>query len=189
MLTALVYILLNVLPLATADKPGLAWANSLWVPMSGFTHPRPRSRISSYYTWEPDPIIPPPGRSSEWDIPYPFVPMLWGCSDALIGSFQAALNRNFDNQPLTNDRAILGFNEPDLRAQAWCSPEDAARVWRDVLQPLKRRGYRVGSPSVTNGPEGREWLSRWFQACAGGCDPDFMTVHWVSLWHGWSDVV
>lgn len=105
--------------------------------------------------------------------------MLWGCTPAYVDPFLAALNKNWDGRALTHNKAILGFNEPDLAAQANCSAKDAAEVWKRVLQPLKRKGYRLGSPAVTNGPDGKKWLGDWWAACAGGCDPDFMTVHWV----------
>lgn len=170
---------LAVLPNACAfdrsSKRGLAWPNANWVPLSGFT--APSSRISSYYNWGPAPLPPTPTNPN----PFPFIPMLWGCTPDYVDPFLSALSRNWDGQNLITDKAILGFNEPNLAAQANCSPGDAAEVWRRVLQPLKKKGYRLGSPAVTNGEDGRQWLDAWWAACQGGCDPDFMTVHWVSL--------
>ena len=106
--------------------------------------------------------------------------MLWGCTDDYINPFNAAVARNFDNVNLTRSKDILGFNEPDLAVQSNCSPERAAEVWKSTLEPLKAKGYRLGSPAVTGGPGGKEWMREWFKACAGGCNPDFVAVHWVS---------
>nr|XP_018261506.1 uncharacterized protein I303_05944 [Kwoniella dejecticola CBS 10117]OBR83664.1 hypothetical protein I303_05944 [Kwoniella dejecticola CBS 10117] len=175
---------LIVLPPALAlndnlTGPGLAWPNQLWVPMGGFTSPG--TTISSYYTWGPDPIIPPKNSSRIWDIPFPFVPMLWGCNDTYIRPFQSALWNNFSDVPLTPKKDILGFNEPDHPGQALCSPQQAAIVWREVLEPLRYQGYRVGSPAVTSGEAGRQWMRDWYAACQGACNPDFLALHWYDL--------
>nr|XP_019044710.1 hypothetical protein I302_06623 [Kwoniella bestiolae CBS 10118]OCF23640.1 hypothetical protein I302_06623 [Kwoniella bestiolae CBS 10118] len=159
--------------------PGLAWPNQLWVPTGGFT--APGTTLSSYYTWGPDPIIPPANSSGIWDIPFPFIPMLWGCTQSYIEPFQRALWSNFSNATLTPRREILGFNEPDHPQQAACTPQEAARVWREVLEPLRYQGYRVGSPAVTSGEAGRKWMRDWYEACMGGCKPDFLALHWYDL--------
>ncbi|WWC90688.1 uncharacterized protein L201_005625 [Kwoniella dendrophila CBS 6074] len=161
------------------DGPGLAWPNQLWVPMGGFTSPG--TIISSYYTWGPDPIIPEKNSSKIWDIPFPFIPMLWGCTDDYIKPFQQALYNNFSNVPLTRKRDILGFNEPDHPQQSKCTPYQAAIIWKQILEPLKYQGYRLGSPSVTSGEAGKQWMKEWYDACQGGCNPDFLALHWYDL--------
>lgn len=163
---------------ANLTAAGLAWANDLWVPMGGFTSPN--TSISSYYTWSPNPVVPSPQDPPSFNVPFDFIPMLWGCTDDYIAAFNTAVARNFDNVNLTRDRDILGFNEPDLAVQSNCSPRRAAEVWKSTLEPLKAKGYRLGSPAVTGGPGGKEWMRQWFKACEGGCNPDFVAVHWVS---------
>ncbi|WVQ68045.1 uncharacterized protein L199_006251 [Kwoniella botswanensis] len=159
--------------------PGLAWPNRLWVPMGGFT--APGTVISSYYTWGPDPIIPPTNSSDIWDIPFPFIPMLWGCTPTYVEPFQRALWSDFPNATLTPQRDILGFNEPDHPQQALCTAQEAATVWREVLEPLRYQGYRLGSPAVTSGETGRQWMKDWYDACQGACNPDFLALHWYDL--------
>jgi len=106
--------------------------------------------------------------------------MIWGCTDDDVSSFNTALSSHFNDVRLTSRKEILAFNEPDLAAQANCSPERAAAVWKSTLEPLKAKGYRLGSPAVTGDPSGKVWLEAWLEACEGGCNPDFVAVHWVS---------
>lgn len=160
------------------SKPGLSWPNALWVPIGGFTGRG--SRVSSYYNWSPWPLVPPKDASPVYDVPFDFVPMLWGCTDTYTGPFQAAVAANFSSVRLTPDCAILGFNEPDIAGQALCSPRDAAQAWKAYMEPLKQKGFRLGAPAVGNGPDGKKWLLDWYEVCGGGCNPDFTTVHWVS---------
>jgi hypothetical protein len=171
-------LLLNPAYAANATSVGLAWANQLWVPMSGFTSPG--TLITTYYTWSPQPVIPTPQYPPSFAVPFEFIPMLWGCTDDHVKSFSTAISRYFDNVNLTRQKDILGFNEPDLAVQSNCSPEKAAEVWKSTLEPLRARGYRLGGPAMTSGPGGKEWLREWFEACQEGCNPDFVPVHWVS---------
>ncbi|OWZ31021.1 hypothetical protein C347_03779 [Cryptococcus neoformans AD2-60a] len=159
--------------------PGLAWANNLWVPMAGFTGDG--TLISSYYNWSPYPDIPTSRHSSLFDVPFTFVPMLWSCNSTYIEPFLEQVANNFSDVILTPQRAILGFNEPDQTGQAECSPEEAAQTWIEVIEPLKSQGYRLGSPAVTSGYSGREWMAQWYEACNGSCNPDFTAVHWYDL--------
>jgi hypothetical protein len=159
-------------------KPGLAWPNSYYVPMAGFDGNN--TLISSYYNWSPSPVITPKGYSSLYAVPFPFIPMLWGCNATYTDPFQSAVDSNFSNAALTPDRVVLGFNEPDITGQSDCSPSDAASAWKIYLEPLRSKGYRVGSPAVSSGTAGKGWLEDWFEACGGGCNPDFIALHWVS---------
>lgn len=183
--STLTVLILITLRITQAASPGLAWPNQLYVPMAGFT--APNTAISSYYTWSPSPVIKPKSYPSTFDVPFDFIPMIWGCSEADISGFNQALKGDFGGVNLTSTKDILGFNEPDLGAQANCSPERAAKVWIEVLEPLKKQGYRLGSPAVTGGPEGKKWMQDWFAACNGGCDPDFVAVHWVSSYGSHED--
>ncbi|ODN78071.1 hypothetical protein L198_08022 [Cryptococcus wingfieldii CBS 7118] len=137
------------------------------------------TQISSYYTWSPNPVVPTADDSDIYDVPFSFVPMLWGCtSQSETDAFLEQLAGNFSNVTLTPSRDILGFNEPDHAGQAECTPSQAAQVWVDVLEPLKEKGYRLGSPAVTGGDTGKQWMIDWYSACNGGCNPDFTAVHW-----------
>lgn len=76
----------------------------------------------------------------------------------------------------------MGFNEPDIAAQANLSPSAAVAAWRKYLQPYADR-VKLGSPAVCNGAEplmGLNWLSAFLDACQG-CTIDFVTIHWYGL--------
>lgn len=148
------------------------------VPMAGFTGDG--TLISSYYNWSPYPVIPSSRDSSLYDVPFTFVPMLWGCNSTYIEPFLKQVANNFSDVDLTPKRDILGFNEPNQIGQAECSPEEAAQTWIEVIEPLKSQGYRLGSPAVTSGDSGKSWMARWYEACNGSCNPDFTALHWVS---------
>lgn len=44
----------------------------------------------------------------------------------------------------------------------------------------------MGSPAVTGSQMGMTWLQQFFAACNGGCNPDFMAVHWYGDFAGLS---
>lgn len=76
----------------------------------------------------------------------------------------------------------MGFNEPDIAAQANLSPSTAVEAWKKYLQPYAGR-VKLGSPSVCNGVEplmGLNWLSAFLDACQG-CTIDYVTIHWYGL--------
>ncbi|WVQ74939.1 hypothetical protein IAR50_004547 [Cryptococcus sp. DSM 104548] len=163
-----------------SGRPGLAWASGLWVPVAGFAGSG--TQISSYNTWSPDPVIPTADYSDLYDVSFSFVPMLRGCTlQSQTDAFLTQSAGSFSNVTLTPPRDILGFDELDLTGQADCSPSQAAQVWIDVLERLNEKGYRLGSPAVTAGDTGKQWMTDWYCACNGGCNPDFTAVHWYDL--------
>ncbi|KAL1406301.1 hypothetical protein Q8F55_007997 [Vanrija albida] len=157
-------------PHRPASKRGLSWANAHWVPIAPFD--APSTPLTAQYNWAPAPSA---------NTSYPFVPMLWGCDAAHVAAWDSVVAANFSGTRLTPDRAPLAFNEPELGVQANCSPKDAAAVWVKHFEPLKAWGYRLGTPAVTMGPEGKAWLLQWFAECAGACNPDFLAVHWYDM--------
>jgi hypothetical protein len=88
----------------------------------------------------------------------------------------------------------LFINEPNEAGQANMSPQDAVGLWNQYMEPLRAQGYRLGSAATSSNPNGLTWMQNFFSACNGGCQPDFMAVHWydvstqnfkdyVNLWH------
>jgi hypothetical protein len=79
---------------------------------------------------------------------------------------------------------VLGFNEPDIPSQANMGADAAAELWRAHVLPLKARfpGLRLGSPAVSNAPQGRAWLDEWFAKLGGVASSgvDFVAVHYYS---------
>jgi hypothetical protein len=72
---------------------------------------------------------------------------------------------------------LLGFNEPDLPAQANLSPQAAADAWKQHIQPYAGRAKLV-SPAITNGPPpmGTGWMDQFLAAC-NGCTIDAIAIH------------
>jgi hypothetical protein len=116
---------------------------------------------------------------------FTFVPQLWGDKNAV--AFGSTAVAGYSN-------VALGFNEPNESGQSNMTPEHAAALWIQYIEPLKALGYRLGSPATSSNPNGLTWMQNFFTACNGGCNPDFMALHWydvtiegfqeyVELWH------
>ncbi|KAJ7578630.1 glycosyl hydrolase catalytic core-domain-containing protein [Mycena floridula] len=56
-----------------------------------------------------------------------------------------------------------GFNEPNLNTQSNLSPTDAANLWMQYMEPLKKSNVRLGAPAPTNG-DGFPWLASFLDA-------------------------
>ena len=84
----------------------------------------------------------------------------------------------YNNMISTGSKTLLGFNEPDIADQANMSPDTAVTLWKQYIQPLKTSlGLRLGSPAVSNGPQGLPWLQQFVSKCTG-CSIDFIAIHW-----------
>ncbi|KAG9118598.1 hypothetical protein FRC07_006810, partial [Ceratobasidium sp. 392] len=117
------------------------------------------NNVGGVYSWSP--YDPTNGV-------YPFFPMLWGPKQT--DSFAKQVDASKPNY-------CLGFNEPNHEAQANMSPGDAARLWRDKMEPARSKGCKLVSPAVTSAPSGKTWLQQFFNACQG-CNVDYVAVHW-----------
>jgi hypothetical protein len=64
---------------------------------------------------------------------------------------------------------FLGFNEPDIATQANLTVDRAANLWKKHVLPLKAEfpDLKIGSPSVSNGPEGLPWLHSFIESLGG----------------------
>ena len=49
------------------------------------------------------------------------------------------------------------------------SPEWAAQVWIENIEPLRHQGYQLISPATTSAPTGIDWMRRFLDACNGRC--------------------
>ena len=109
-----------------------------------------------------------------------FVPMIRG-SKNLAGPIPAG------------STAVLGFNEPDFKAQSNLTPQQAAADWPQVEALAKAQGIPLVSPAVNfcgsaANPSGcgdpsitdpYTWLTDFFAACTG-CEVDAVAVHWYN---------
>ncbi|KAG7088302.1 hypothetical protein E1B28_012312 [Marasmius oreades] len=124
------------------------------------------NQASSVISWQYDWGTSPPSYLASSGIPY--VPMQWGAGGA--NNFSTAVL-------LQKAKVALAFNEPDLSSQSNLSPQAAADLWKQYIQPLKSSGVRLGAPAITNGPSGRPWLAQFLSNCTQ-CSIDFIPFHW-----------
>jgi len=148
----------------SASKAGLAWPNGNWNNYKQYTT---TGKVSWYYTWSPDAISAP-------DLE--FVPMLWGPTQ--VQAFTSSINDTLKHNKVT---AVLGFNEPQEPQQSNLTVEQGAQLWMSYIEPLKAQGLRLGTPAPSGNPNGVTWLQGWLEACNGGCNPDFLAVHWYDV--------
>lgn len=112
-----------------------------------------------------DSALADPAHSS----PVPFVPMVWGATAA----------GGVDTGGLAGEPVVLGFNEPDLRAQSNLTVAQAIALWPDLMAT----GARLGSPAVATSHTlgSTSWLGKFMaQANAAGLRVDFIAVHYYS---------
>jgi len=116
---------------------------------------------SWYYNW----------AANNNDVPGPaaveFVPMIWGKASVTDATLAQAKREG---------EVLLGFNEPDMPAQANMTVDEALAAW----PRLQATGMRLGSPSVAYGGDQADgWLDRFMKgATAKGYRVDFITLHW-----------
>jgi RNA polymerase sigma factor (sigma-70 family) len=128
---------------------------------SGVTQALAESGASWYYTWSTSQagIVSPPGAS--------FVPMIWG---------PASVTTTALDQAKSESHVLLGFNEPDMSAQANMTVAQALSLWPKLMAT----GMELGSPAVADDaatPGG--WLDQFMRgAAARGYRVNFITVHW-----------
>jgi hypothetical protein len=154
---------------ASRCKRGIA-ANA--VPSDAFAHTASSPGISWWYNWSTRDPGGAPGIE--------FVPMIWG---------GASLNNSIP----TGARYLLGFNEPNFKAQANLTPQQAANDWPTVEAHAKAAGIPIVSPAVNfcgsaaNPSQCSDptvttpyaYLKDFFAACAG-CEVDYVAVHWYN---------
>lgn len=159
-------------------KRGLAYVNLPWLaPFANAVAP-----ISWVYNWASIAT----GLSSN----YKFVPMLHDLRDDWYTVAQFIANIP---PMISKIDAIMAFNEPDqtfANGGSQLTPSVAADAYKKYISPFKvsNPNIQLGAPSVCNGNTttptllGMQWLSPFFEACAG-CPIDFVPLHW----YGWSD--
>ena len=114
-----------------------------------------------------------------------FVPMLWGVGNANDTSFLDNVSSQLDSG--ANITHVMAFNEPDGSSSTGgsnISPSIAAAAWMKQIEPLKKRGVKLGAPAVTGAPSGFTWLQNFNTSCGGNCSFDFIPVHWYGNFEG-----
>ncbi|KIW56868.1 hypothetical protein PV05_05486 [Exophiala xenobiotica] len=105
-----------------------------------------------------------------------FIPTLWGLGEDATSSWftQASSAISYGSKHL------FSFNEPDIPTQANLNASEAADGFIQYMNPFHEQA-ELATPSVTNGlgdSLGLEWLSSFFDACAGRCLVDAVNIHW-----------
>jgi hypothetical protein len=131
-----------------------------------------KSGASWYYTWgaTPEGIHAPKGVA--------FVPMIWGPGNVTTKNLRAAKRES---------HILLGFNEPDLKAQSHLTVHQALSLWPRLMHT----GMRLGSPSVADqAATPGEWLYEFMRgARARHYRVNFITLHWYAQTFNVSDAV
>lgn len=153
-------------------KRGIA---SNTTPGTGFSPSATAPGISWWYDWGNTASAGTLGAGIE------FVPMIWGGGARTSGPIPAGSHH------------LLGFNEPNFKAQSNLTPTDAASQWPAVESLAKAQGIPIVSPAVnycgspqdssgcsdsaTTSPY--DWLRKFFAACPS-CQVDAIAVHWYN---------
>jgi hypothetical protein len=101
-----------------------------------------------------------------------FVPMFWG-SGSLSASIPGAA------------RYVLGFNEPNFKAQSNLTATQAASYWPTIEakaggRPIVSPGMNYCGPAAScNGTDPYQYLKDFFAACTD-CAVDYVAVHWYN---------
>jgi hypothetical protein len=140
----------------TRQRKGVAAWN-----FSGVTKALAESGASWYYNWAatPDGIASPAKVS--------FVPMIWDAADVTTTTLSEVRKEG---------HILLGFNEPDMSAQANMTVAQALSLWPKLMAT----GMTLGSPAVADdAATPGSWLARFMAgAKARHYRVNFITVHW-----------
>jgi hypothetical protein len=130
---------------------------AVW-PFEGVSTALRHSGADWYYTWSTTHDgISGPG----------FVPMIWGAKSTDAATLAQAKQAG---------PYLLGFNEPDMSAQANMTVDQALSLWPELM----KTGKVLGSPAVAYGGDtAGGWLDRFMSgAQAKGYRVDFIALHW-----------
>lgn len=97
-----------------------------------------------------------------------FVPMLWG-EPAANYDFATEV-RGLLRDDKNNIKYVLGFNEPDMGRDVGgsnMSPARAVEIWKEMIEPLKDQGLKLGAPGVASTQDGKRWIKAFMEACDG----------------------
>lgn len=102
-----------------------------------------------------------------------FVPMAWN------GVNESVLRSLLTSHP--EIKYILGFNEPNFKAQANLTPTQAAAKWPVLESFANEFGLKIVGPALNYSPDAPyqdpiKWYDEFFEACPN-CKVDYIAVH------------
>lgn len=131
--------------------------------------------VSWFYTWG---TAPGKGYQSQvvntCDADFEFVPMCWS------GNYDADAIRTWcAEHPET--KYILGFNEPNFKAQANMTPAAAAEKWPELVALANELGLKIVAPAMNYSPDAPytnplTWFDE-FVAIVGTDAFDYVAIH------------
>ncbi|KAJ3778397.1 glycosyl hydrolase catalytic core-domain-containing protein [Lentinula raphanica] len=145
-----------------SGKGCLAWPNGEQSYLGDYK----TDKTSLIYTWSET------APSNAADLGFTFAPQLWGYTNK--DAFASTVTAGYA-------KYALFLNEPNESGQSNIDATTAAGLWQQYMEPLKAQGYQVGSAATSSNPNGKTWTQDFFNACNGGCNPDFMAVHWYDI--------
>jgi hypothetical protein len=163
-----------------SSKRGLVFIPNATYPQDNSIWTESGSDLTWYYNYAASPSPDLASTSLQ------FVPMLFTApTDPTDTTFLDTVKSLISGG--TNVSYILTFNEPDGTSSTGGSnvaPSLAASTWIREVEPLKKLGVQLGAPAVTGATTGFTWLSDFFTACNGSCNPDFIPIHWYGDFQG-----
>jgi hypothetical protein len=154
-----------IAPAAAAAAAAAAAKSKAGVASAVYMDSDPQKLVALHASWAYDwsARVRPAIAGIQW------VPMIW--SDRFVSP------GIIENLKLAKDdgsaRYLLGFNEPDNKAQANMTPEQAATLWPQ----LEQTGLILGSPAPTTPTDG--WLARFMQLVRErGLTVNFIALHY-----------
>ncbi|KAJ4472303.1 glycosyl hydrolase catalytic core-domain-containing protein [Lentinula aciculospora] len=145
-----------------SGKGCLAWPNGEQSYLGDYK----TDKTSLIYTWGE--TVP----SNAASLGFSFAPQLWGNTN--MDAFAKTVVAGYA-------KYALFLNEPNESGQSNIDAADAAGLWKQYMEPLKALGYQVGSAATSSNPNGMTWTQDFFTACGGGCNPDFVAIHWYDI--------
>ncbi|MBP5231964.1 MAG: hypothetical protein J6333_00995 [Planctomycetes bacterium] len=95
--------------------------------------------VAWYYNWAyaSDDVYPGCGME--------YVPMVWGANQECLDGFKAYLQKH------PKPEFVLALNEPNLRGQAFVTPEVAAKAYNEIRAFAKSQGIKIVGPHMAVG--------------------------------------
>ncbi|KAK7955857.1 uncharacterized protein PG986_005079 [Apiospora aurea] len=166
-----------------SNKRGLVFVpNEQW-PQDSQIWVKPGTDLTWYYNYK---MTPAPSFADVPQDKFEFVPMMWGKVDGT--TFLDSVNQQLDGG--RNISHVLGFNEPDgaVSGGSNLDPESAAQLWVTNMEPLAKRGVKLGMPAVTGSDRGVKWTQNFATECAKvankNCTFDFLPIHFYGSFEG-----